>query len=225
MAGRSLKGHVAHMSKGFLRLLNLLVVLGGAGSIALIFVLEHSPSFPEGWGFIALGALTVISGIFGCISSGQSGCFGCHMMALLWSAAGLAASFLIIFFKISTALDHLHYKMSEPDARKLVKVEGALFFLLFCGQMVILLLACLIHNCGFVDYYEDLEAAGAQPSRRDAAAMAKIQHEADRRAAKNNESQAQRLATKMKQKYGKWARDGEYDLDSTGNPVGEPVRS
>eukprot|EP00270_Netrium_digitus_P004515 TRINITY_DN15676_c0_g1_i1.p1 TRINITY_DN15676_c0_g1~~TRINITY_DN15676_c0_g1_i1.p1 ORF type:complete len:211 (+),score=2.45 TRINITY_DN15676_c0_g1_i1:74-706(+) len=210
MAKRSLKGHVAHISTTFLRFLNLIIVAGGLGLIVIIFVLEGSPSFPAGWGFVTLGLLTAISGLFGAVSSGQLGCFGCHLFCLLVSAIGLCGSFIIIFLRLNTVLGNMHPKHSVVTSKQLLRIEGAVCFVLFCSQLVVLLLACLIQSCGFIEFYEDLDA------NKSAKEIAKMHQEDELKRAKLEGSTAHRLAEKMKKKYGQWARESDYDVENQG---------
>lgn len=210
MAGRSLKGHVAHISTSFLRLLNMVVLAGAIGSIVLLFIIKHNPTFPGGWGFVLLGIITGISGLFGAISSGQGGCFGCHLFCMLLSTAGLCASFLIIFLKLNTVLDAIDYDIRRSSAKSFLRAEGALYFIVFCVQLVIFLMACLIQQCGFIDYYEDLEAQQVEVT-------AKQQVAAEKRKEKTEARSSHILAEKMKQKYGAYNEDPAYDRERERN--------
>jgi hypothetical protein len=216
MAGRprSLLGHVANISTWFLRMVNMIIVFVAAATIVIMFIIEHSPSFPAGWGFVVLGCATVVSGIFGAVSSGQMGCFTIHLFCLFISSAGLCASFVIIFLRTSNVVKQLNYKTTKYKATQLLRVEGALFLILFACQMVVLLLACLIQSCGFIDYYEDLEATNAPKSAKQ---LAKEQAEDAKRRSKLESSSAHVLAEKMKKKYGQWAKEGESDVESQGS--------
>lgn len=53
-----------------------------------------------------------------------------------------------------------------------------------------------------MDHYEDLEK-----TNRSKSALGRTQTEAIKRAAKNEETKASKLAQKMKDKYGKWTQE------------------
>jgi hypothetical protein len=75
-------------------------------------------------------------------------------------------------------------------------------------QVVIAILGVCVNCCDLVDYYEDIEMTS-----RTKADLGRTQSEAERRAAKKEESKATKLAQKMKDKYGKWT--GGSDFGST----------
>lgn len=208
MGKRSLKGQVANLASSFLRFLNMVIIAGGFAAFIIMFVINSDPS-PAGWGFVFLGLFTCISGLFGAISSGQIGCYSCHLFALFISSAGLCASFLVIFLRLDNVLSNLHSKKTPYDAKHLLRIEGAIFFVLFMFQLVVLLLACMVHQCGLLEFNEDLEAI---PSARD---TARLQQETDIKRTKVETSSAHRLAEKMKQKYGQWTKKtSDYDIET-----------
>lgn len=208
MAGRSIKGHVANLSTTFLRVVNVAIVVGGAALIVIDFVLEENPSFPVGWGLIALGVATIISGIFGAISSGQGGCFGCHLMCLALSAAGLCATFVVILLQGHSVLADMNPKLGHWRSKQMLRVEGAVCFVLLCAQGVVLLLACLIHNCDFIDYYEDLEIVTSLPPNYKQQEMVQLQETMEEQHRDMREATgAQKLAERMRRKYGAWSSD------------------
>eukprot|EP00271_Cylindrocystis_brebissonii_P014225 TRINITY_DN35510_c0_g1_i1.p1 TRINITY_DN35510_c0_g1~~TRINITY_DN35510_c0_g1_i1.p1 ORF type:complete len:223 (-),score=23.00 TRINITY_DN35510_c0_g1_i1:1087-1755(-) len=205
---RSVKYHVANISTGFLRTINVIVVAGAVGSIIVQFLLRNSPSFPGGWGFVGLGVVTAIAGLFGAISSGQGGCFGCHMMCMLISTIGLCAGFLLIFLKFNDVFENLGYSGEIYDAKNYLRIAGAVYFVLFCAQLVIFMLATLIHTCGFIDYYEDLEAQTrpltTEEEEREQVALEKMRyrHEAASNQPDESPSSARIMSERMKEKYG-----------------------
>ena len=214
MGGKSIKGHVAAISKTFLRVVNLIVLAGAVATIVIMFVVSPSPSFPAGWGFILLGIVTIISAIFGTISSGQGGCFTTHLFFLFLSSIGLAAGCVLMLLKLRIVLNAVHNKLSYSDGRQLLRVEGALYFILFCSQIVILMLACLIQTCGFVDYYEDLEAITPANARKLAKQHAKEEAEAEKRRLKaelNAESVQERS-----ERYSVFNKDPLYSDSESG---------
>ncbi|CAI5458861.1 unnamed protein product [Closterium sp. Yama58-4] len=218
---KSLKGNISEMSKSFLRFVNIVIVLGAISTIALQFVIRSSPTL-TGWAFILLGILVIISGLFGTISSGQAGCFNCHMFCLAVSSAGLCASFLCTFLLFNNTVDAVDPTMStEAVGEQYVRIVGALYFVLFAAQMVVLLLATMIHVCGFIDYNEDLEAVAT------AKLVAKMQREeeAERRAnaeaASAAASSKHQLSDKIKGKYKQWTHGeaapamSDYDMEAS----------
>lgn len=66
--------------------------------------------------------------------------------------------------------------------------------------MCVLILGVCVNCCDLNDYYEDIEM-----TRQD---NHKNQVEADKRAARREDSKASQLAEQMKQKYGKWTDKG-----------------
>lgn len=199
---RSLKGHVAHISTGYLRLLNWILVTAAAVSVVLIFVIKSKPTFPYGWGFIGLGVVTIVAGLFGAVSTGQIGCFGCHMMCTLLSSAGLCGSFVVMYFKLNTVLDQIEYDLPRLDAKKLLRAVGALYFIMFAMQLVIIVLAWLIEACGFVDYNEDLESFKLNrrtPSRNELLRM--NDEQMSDKASDDGSSQRQRLRERYPEYY------------------------
>jgi len=107
---------------------------------------------------VLLGFLTILAGAFGTISSGQVGCFGCHMIFLAISCAGLIAGFATIFLKFDNVMYNLWPSIDISDAQQSLRACGATYFVLFACQMVVLLLACMIQVCGFLEYNEDIDA-------------------------------------------------------------------
>ncbi|KAJ7296395.1 hypothetical protein O6H91_09G121100 [Diphasiastrum complanatum] len=85
------KGSTAHCLRRSLRWINYFTILGSVLSMAAILIIRHNPTW-AGWVFLALGGVTVISGILGCISS--EGCFSLHFLTLGLSLGGLGAASL-----------------------------------------------------------------------------------------------------------------------------------
>jgi len=65
-----------------------------------------------------------------------------------------------------------------------------------CVQIAVLTLGICVNCCDLNDYYEDIEMTRTM--------NAKEAKEADKRAARREESKASQLAEQMKEKYGKW---------------------
>ena len=212
MLKRSLKSKVAGMSKAFLRYVNMLIVALAITSMVLQFTINPSPSL-AGWGLVLLGIVTAISGIFGTISSGQIGCFGCHLILLLMSSAGLATAFVFTFTHFQSFAAALYSPLPITKADQLIRVQGSIFFVMFSCQMVVLLLATMIHVCGFIDYNEDIDAVAA------AREVAKIQKTEEKRHARHVEAAA---ADRVNKKYKQWSGREDSDLQTpmTSDPRG-----
>lgn len=217
---RSLKGMVAGLSTTYLRFVNMVVVAAAIGSVVCMFLINPSPT-GTGVGFIILGFLTILSGAFGTISSGQVGCFGCHMIFLSISCAGLIAAFATIFLKFDNVLYNLWPSIEIYDAQQYLRACGATYFVLFACQMVVLLLACMIQVCGFLEYNEDIDAI------ENARQVAQMQQQDEYRRARvdalaNNPLSAQtkgsHLVEKMKARYSQWTKKEtipeEYDMET-----------
>lgn len=204
---RSLKARVARLSTAFLRYVNMLVVALAIAVIVLEFSINPTPS-AAGVGLIFLSVLTCISGVFGIVSSGQIGCFGCHLILLVSSSAGLAAAFVFTFTHFQSFSAALYSPLPIAKADQLIRICGSLFFVMFSCQMVVLLLATMIHVCGFIDYNEDLDAIEA------AREVAKIQKTEQRRQARHAEAAA---ADKVSKKYKQWSGKEDSDLKAPMN--------
>jgi quinol-cytochrome oxidoreductase complex cytochrome b subunit len=199
---RTFRGHVARVSTGILRLLNVGIMLAAIATIIISVYLERPPS-SIGWCFIGVGIVSFIAGLFGVRAASHRGCFSWHLIALLFSVGGLLSAALVIFIKVNQVVKNLKSKQNAKDTKNLVKLNGAIFFIMGCVQVVILVLAIIASCCEFVDYYEDLEMANRGTN------MSGIAEESSKRAAKRRDTNASRLAETMKEKYGKWARDGD----------------
>lgn len=230
---KSLKANVAALSTSFLRFVNMLIVAAAIGTIVIMFMINSSPT-GTGVGFITLGFVVVLSGAFGTVSSGQVGCFGCHMIFLVVSSVGLIAGFGTIFLKFDNVIYNLWPSISIYDAKQYLRAAGATYFVLFACQLVVLLLACMIQVCGFLEYNEDIDAVNA--SRQVARMHADDEY---RRARVESLTQnpmsahtgsGNKLVEKMKAKYSQWTRKenapaiGEYDMENArlGDDAGGP---
>lgn len=196
---RSLKGHVAACSTGFLRFLNVIVALGAVPLIVLTFMLKPSPTL-AGWGLIVLGGVTILSGLLGTCTVNTLGCFGFHLFFVLISSAGTCAMAIATFVNSTKVMEALSPTLTDPPPLQMVKGLGVVCFFLTCFQLLILIVGCMVNSCGLTDYYEDLEADKGQSARE----LAKQQREAEERRAKIEATSAHQLSVKMKEKYGQW---------------------
>lgn len=208
MPRRSLKGHVAHCSTGFLRFLNIIVALGAVPMIVVTFVLRPSPT-AAGWGVIIVGILALLAGLIGTCTVNQPGCFHFHLLFVLLSMAGMVAFAVIIFVNTNRMMEILEPTITEPNPYTMIQGIGICCAALVVLQLIILVLTCMVNACGLTDFYEDLEAANAGPS---ASELARQQREEEARRAKIESTSAHQLAVKMKEKYGQY-QPKEKDFD------------
>ncbi|KAL2620673.1 hypothetical protein R1flu_000878 [Riccia fluitans] len=199
---RSFKGCLASASTGLLSILNTIVILAAIATIVLEVFLERPPS-KIGWLFLAVSIVTIIAGLFGIRATKSVGCFSWHLIALLFSLGGLIAAGLVIFIKVDSVQRNMDSTRNQSDTKKLLKLMGAIFFISGCVQAVILVLAIIASCCEFVDYYEDLEMANRGEN------LHHVQEESEKRAAKKADTNAAKLAEKMREKYGQHAH-GEF---------------
>eukprot|EP00270_Netrium_digitus_P020264 TRINITY_DN828_c0_g1_i2.p2 TRINITY_DN828_c0_g1~~TRINITY_DN828_c0_g1_i2.p2 ORF type:complete len:210 (+),score=31.57 TRINITY_DN828_c0_g1_i2:129-758(+) len=193
---------------GFIcRFLNLLVLGAAGAACALTFVIQRNPSFPAGWGFVCLSAATALSGFFGFFTAGSlTGCFGCHLLFIMVSTAGLCATSIIIFVRKSEVLAAFQPNVSPSDADLFLTIIAGLFLGCFALNILILILSCLVGTCGYsADYYESVDKPKtAKEIAREQRADAKLR-------AKIESSSAHQLAEKMKKKYG---FNSDYDVEA-----------
>jgi hypothetical protein len=120
---------------------------------------------------------------------------------LAFSVIGLLATAFAIFFRqtqVRRALDKPFYDASTTTT--LLKVLSAVMFVTGCVQVMVLTLGICVNCCDLNDYYEDIEMTRTM--------NAKEAKEAEKRAARREESKASQLAEQMKEKYGKWTDKG-----------------
>ncbi|KAG0601619.1 hypothetical protein M758_11G126400 [Ceratodon purpureus] len=200
MAGRGFKGHIAVCSTTLLLILNLLVLAGGIASVVLLFLIEHQPS-RAAWLIVIAGAFTIASGLIGLCSSTRRGCFTLQLVLLAFSVIGLFATAFAIFFRptqVRHALDKPFYDASMTTT--LLRVLSAVMFVTGVVQVMVLTLGICVNCCDLNDYYEDIEMTRSM--------NAKEAKEAEKRAARREESKSAQLAEQMKEKYGKWTDKG-----------------
>ncbi|EFJ35616.1 hypothetical protein SELMODRAFT_405133 [Selaginella moellendorffii] len=200
----------------FLRFLNYFVMIGAIVSVAAIVAIRLSPTW-AGWGFILVAALTFLSGLLGCFPFDS--CFSYHFLALGLSMGGLGSGSLALFIKQELVEQHLKSKRSVDNTRILMRVDAILFMIMLCVQMMVLVLAFIVHHCSYENFYEDLESKNAHRAQE----LAKVQEEAEARSAKANDSHAAELNRKMREKYGKWTQDGDFSDRNATPPEADKV--
>lgn len=196
----SFRGCFANCFQVIVQILNAIVLGGGIAAIALIFVIRPNPTFPAGWGYIATGLITFLSGLFGCIFPGRFGCCGIHLLLHVLSLAGLAVCSIIAIARPGTMTAEFQPTITPAQAMDFVYVEGGIMLALFALQVLLGVLTCCAQSCGCLDRaYEDLD------SNSEAKQAAKQQMEEEQRRSRVESTSAHSLAQKMKEKYGKFA--------------------
>lgn len=181
--------------------LNLIVLTGGIASVILMFLIENQPS-RAAWLIIIAGIFTIASGLIGLCSSTRRGCFTLQLVLLAFSVIGLLATAFAIFSRptqVRNALDKPTYQVDTT--KTLLTVLSAVTFFTGCVQGAVLTLGICVNCCDLNDYYEDIEMTRSM--------NAKEAKEADKRAARKEESKSTQLAEQMREKYGKWTDKGQ----------------
>ncbi|GJP30419.1 hypothetical protein CLOM_g1385 [Closterium sp. NIES-68] len=192
-----------------LTVLHIIVLAGSIASVALIFVIRPNPTFPAGWGFIIVGAITFLSGVFGVFFSGRFGCCGIHLLLHALSIAGTCATGIIAVAKPDTLVGDMQPTIALDKAHDLMIVEGGIMLALFTLQLLLMILTCCAQSCGCLDGgYEELDSASAAKK----AAADAIKEE--QRRARMESTSAHKLAQKMKEKYGMvTGTKSDYDIE------------
>lgn len=212
---RTRRGRASNIVHKLLRWLNYTVIAASTIAIICMLALRIVPT-AWGWGFLAFSFLSIASAIIGCIStspiSARGGmCYTFHMILLITSICIQGAVFLLLITRPDAVLDKLRSNRSEYDGKIVLKVDAALLLWVFCVQLVVLAMACIVHYCEPVDYYVDLEGDSHNTTRRSSRRFSRVQEEsiADAQAEAANsakkdsksESEAAWLHRQMKEKY------------------------
>ena len=190
------KGHAASFFQCSFLLINLVIFSGAAAAVALMFVMRSNPTFPAGWGFIAVGIITALSGLLGIFFNGRFGCFGIHLLLYLLSLAGTCTSGIILLVKPSTALSAIQPTIVQSQANQFVMIEGILMVGLFVFQLADVFLMWVMQSCDLVGYSD---VANELSTAKEAARRAREEEERVKRV---ESSQAHQIAIQMKEKYG-----------------------
>ncbi|CAN5975220.1 unnamed protein product [Sphagnum jensenii] len=75
----------------------------------------------------------------------------------MFALIALISASLLIFFKPTQVLARMNSKYSESTSWKIIKFQAAIFFIVFCIDVIVLILGTCVNCCDLVDYYEDLE--------------------------------------------------------------------
>jgi hypothetical protein len=134
-----------------------------ATAVSCIITLLFLKLSPTGWGWMLLviDILTVISGIAGFVSSTESGCYTFQVVMTAITAVLQGCLALVLFTQTNLCLNNLRPSTrsgsDDYGGKALVQFHAVLSLFLFCIQWVAMALACIIHHCVFVDFYEDLD--------------------------------------------------------------------
>ncbi|KAJ7530126.1 hypothetical protein O6H91_15G080000 [Diphasiastrum complanatum] len=154
--GWSPSANTTKIIKQALRWSNYILLAGAILTLLLVFEINRSPTLTGG-AFIAVSSVSFVSGVFGCVSSGQSGCFIPHIVFVCFSAAGLGGTSYAIFFSNERLRHLLKATRTAHDARVITMLEGCMFTIMLCIQLIVTLLAIAVHAFDLIDFYEDIE--------------------------------------------------------------------
>eukprot|EP00250_Pteridium_aquilinum_P028567 c3737_g1_i1 orf=228-926(-) len=209
----AVRGKASNIVYKLHRWLNYTVIAASTIAIICMLILRVVPT-GWGWGFMSFLFLTIASSIVGCISVSSMArggmCYPLHMFLLIPSICIQGAVFLLLITRPDSVLHKLQSNRSEYDGKVLLKVDAALLLWVFCVQFVVLAMACIVHYCEPVNYYEDLESDVRTPhrgsrklSRVQEESIADVQAEVAHDTTKDSksESEASRLHKEMKEKY------------------------
>ncbi|KAI5075021.1 hypothetical protein GOP47_0010982 [Adiantum capillus-veneris] len=207
------RGCTSNIIHRFLRWLNYTVILASIITIICMLALRLVPT-AWGWGFLSFSFLSITSAIVGLIATSSRGtCHSVNMFLLITSTCVQCSVFLLLITRPSAVLDKFKSNRSDYDGRILLKVDAALLLWIFCVQVVVLAMSCIMHYCEPVDYYEDLEG-NPRATRRGSRRLSRVQEEsiadAQAEAAKTAASEASRLHKEMKEKYSQ-KKEEAYD--------------
>lgn len=160
MSKLSARESAALYTRKLFRGTNYTVLATSTASIITLLSLKLSPT-RWGWMSLVIDMLTVISGIAGFVSSTESGCYTFQVVMTAITAVLQGCQALVLFTQTTFCLNHLRPSTrSNPNdygGKALVQFDAVLSLFLFCIQWVALALACIVHHCVFVDFYEDLD--------------------------------------------------------------------
>jgi len=175
------------------------LITGSCASIAVIVLVRRSPT-PWGWAFIAASAISVLSGVTGLSSHINRPCFALHVFFLLLSVAGQGLGFLMLFSRVDQTERRLKPTTgNEAETRILMKGNAALLLVMFCVEMLVLVLACSLQCCAAEGAYHGLDVEKRRGWGRK---LAQVQEESLANATAMEEIHAAQFNDKFKQKYG-----------------------
>lgn len=223
---RARRGRAYNIVHKLLKWLNYTVIAASAITIVCMLALRIVPT-AWGWGFLTFSFLSIASAIVGCIStssvSARGGmCYTLHIFIVIASICIQGTAFLLLITRPDAVLDKLRSNRSEYDGKIVLKVDAAVLLWVFCVQLVVLAMACILHHCEPTDYYVDLEGEVRMARRRSRRlsrvqeeSIADAQAEAVLNAKKDNksESESSRLHREMKEKYSQKKEDASDNVN------------
>jgi len=160
MSRPSARESAALYTRKLFRCTNYTVLSTSIASIITLLFLKLSPT-GWGWMLLVINMLTVLSAIAGFVSSTEAGCYTFQVVMTAITAVLQGCLALVLFTQTTLCLNNLRpsTRSTSDDygGRALVQFDAVLSIFLFCIQWVALALACIIHYCVFVDFYEDLD--------------------------------------------------------------------
>ncbi|KAL2653162.1 hypothetical protein R1flu_021290 [Riccia fluitans] len=144
------------------RAMNLLIILGSIAFLAFEIQFEPHPA-EFGWSLIMIAILTMMSGLIGCISSGQMSCFFPHMFFVFVSFMGLFSLSVLLFVRPEeVARKMLTFHISVSHALRHLFMDAYFFSLLGFLQFLTFMLTYIIHKRAYADHYQDFDASFEQ---------------------------------------------------------------
>ncbi|GLJ25674.1 hypothetical protein SUGI_0491920 [Cryptomeria japonica] len=184
---------------------NYTLFMAAFASVVVILLIKASPT---GWGWVLLtiDVLTVVSGIAGCVSCSQPGCYTCHIVMTAVTAILQGILSLVLFTKPGGSLQHLKKPSSSDEGAGLVKLKAGLSLLIFCVQWIALGLSCIIHYCMFNEFYlegkkRNRARVGEEPSEAPAHVVCDVKAEKTENQTGNDDDAAKKKKVEDSQEF------------------------
>ncbi|CAO2823163.1 unnamed protein product [Amaranthus hypochondriacus] len=173
--------------------LNLILFTLSCTSLLPILLLKTPPT-SLGYALLISSFVSILSSFIGFYSHLTHFCFLTHVSFLFASLATQVLSFLTLFLREKTSLSMLDSSRDPREAKVLVRSECGILIVMFCLQVVVLVLSCGIHRC-WVREYERWEEEREKMERK---RSIRIDEESMLNLAKISEVQAKELDEKVK---------------------------
>ncbi|KAF3775795.1 hypothetical protein EJ110_NYTH49631 [Nymphaea thermarum] len=190
--------------------LNFSVLLSSSASIAVVFLLRHTPTH-FGWALFTASSFSFISSLTGLCSQFNKLCFVTTVCMLTVSLIGEGLGFLMLFFREGASIKFLHSTRDPREAKALIRVNTVLLLAMFLMQMMVLVTVCILQSC-LVAKYRGLESQREETAKRRSKRMAQVQEESLANVAKMEETKSNDLDERMKAKYGQWTRPADFEV-------------
>ncbi|GAQ85755.1 hypothetical protein KFL_002520150 [Klebsormidium nitens] len=194
--------------KLLIKILNGIVVLGGICMIIMVILLESpgAPSVAPGWTCIILGVITLLAGVFGFAADTNVALYIIHLGFAALAILGCASATLATFVNARRITDSTHFnpkRFSDPKVLKFFKGAAWAFLAVLLAEIVEIVLGVIVRRCLPDDRYIDLAEYNGE--RRQV--IMDIKAKADKNTDRTEKARTQKLADKMKDKYGKWSHE------------------